>query len=86
MKNRVACATPLQEMAPAVPKSVALGASHAGKHLRFVVWLIETISDTATLQVFGVSGYRQNPHLLYCFVRWFVEPPGRHSPPIKLNR
>ena len=25
MKNRVACATPLQEMAPSVPKSAALG-------------------------------------------------------------
>ena len=27
MRNRVACATPLQEMAPVVPKLVALGAS-----------------------------------------------------------
>ena len=30
MKNRVACATPLQELAPSVPKSAALGMRPAG--------------------------------------------------------
>ena len=39
MKNRVACATPLQEMAPAVPKSVALGVS-----LRLLVAMTQTHS------------------------------------------
>ena len=67
MKNRVACATPLQEMAPAVPKSVALGASPGPEFApqgAFIHWVIGSLG-IVRLKEYLFCGTTKQPLLVF---------------------